>query len=142
MQKNTKLNELKLLPLDYSYVLPVFNTAIENLNNIEYVNNNIKNLSNFLTKPWIIGFIEAEGCFSIRKSNNHSFSIGQNDDIYLINAIKEYFQVTNKIRNPYGKFYFLEVYKKEVLFKIISHCTNYPLLGEKLESLNRLKSKL
>ena len=35
------------------------------------------------------GFIEAEGCFSIRKNNNHSFSIGQNDDIYLINAIKQ-----------------------------------------------------
>jgi hypothetical protein len=93
-------------------------------------------------RVWLSGFIEAEGCFSIRKSNNHSFSIGQNDDIYLINAIKEYFEVTNKIRNPYGKFYFLEVYKKEVLLKIISHCTNYPLLGEKLESLKKLKPKL
>jgi len=30
-----------------------------------------------------LDFIEAEGCFSIRNSNNHSFSIGQNDDRYL-----------------------------------------------------------
>jgi hypothetical protein len=93
-------------------------------------------------KGWLSGFIEAEGCFSIRKSNNHSFSIGQNDDIYLIDAIKQYFEVSNKIRNPYRKFFFLEVYKKEALLKIITHCTNYPLLGEKLESLNKFNQKL
>jgi hypothetical protein len=93
-------------------------------------------------KGWLSGFIEAEGCFSIRKSNNHSFSIGQNDDLYLIEAIQQYFEVTNKVRNPKGKFYFLEVYKKEVLLKIINHCTNYPLLGEKLEDLKKLSQKI
>ena len=93
-------------------------------------------------KTWLSGFIEAEGCFSIRKSNNHSFSIGQNDDVYLIYAIKKYFDITNIVRNPYGKFYFIEVYKKEVLFKIITHCVNYPLLGEKRESLKKFNQKL
>jgi len=93
-------------------------------------------------KGWLSGFIEAEGCFSIRKSNNHSFSIGQNDDLYLIEAIKLYFESTNKVRNPYGKFYAVEIYKKEVLLKIISHCTNYPLFGEKLESLKKFNQKL
>ena len=92
-------------------------------------------------KGWLSGFIEAEGCFSIRKSNNHSFSIGQNDDFYLIEQIKQYFEVTNKIRNTNGKFYFLEIYKKEALLKIITHCTNYPLLGEKLESLKKFCQK-
>lgn len=86
-------------------------------------------------KAWLSGFIEAEGCFSIRKTKAHSFSIGQNDDVYLIDVIKQYFEISNKVRNPYGNFYFIEVYKKEVLAKIVAHCTNYPLLGEKLESL-------
>lgn len=93
-------------------------------------------------KEWLSGFIEAEGCFSIRKSNNHSFSIGQNEDFYLIDAIKQFFSVTNQIRYTNSKFYFLEIYKKEVLLKIITHCTNYPLLGQKLESLKVFHKKL
>jgi cytochrome c oxidase subunit 1 len=88
-------------------------------------------------KSWLSGFIEAEGCFSIRKINNHSFSIGQNEDFYLINRIKEYTKATNKVRNPYGKFYSLEIYKKESLKQIIHHFYYYPLLGEKAESLKR-----
>ena len=94
----------------------------------------------FYFKAWLSGFIEAEGCFSIRKTKAHSFSIGQNDDVYLIDAIKQYFEVSNKVRNPYGNFYFTEVYKKEVLAKIVAHCTNYPLLGEKLESLKKFRA--
>lgn len=93
-------------------------------------------------KAWLSGFIEGEGCFSIRKSEAHSFSIGQNDDLYIIEAIKQYFEVSNKVRNPNGNFYFLEVYKKEVLAKIVSHCTNYPLLGNKLESLKKFQKIL
>lgn len=102
-------------------------------------NTNIKVPTYF--KAWLSGFIEAEGCFSIlrSKTKEHSFSIGQNDDVYLIEAIKQYFEVSNKVRNPYGNFYFLEVYKKEKLAKIVAHCTNYPLLGEKLESLKKFK---
>ena len=96
----------------------------------------------FYFKAWLSGFIEAEGCFSIRKTKAHSFSIGQNDDVYLIDAIKQYFEVSNKVRNPYGNFYFLEVYKKEVLAKIVAHFTNYPLLGEKLESLKKFNEKI
>lgn len=91
---------------------------------------------------WLSGFIEAEGCFSIRKSNNHSFSIGQNDDIYLINLIKEYLKTTNIVRNPYRNFYSLEVYKKETLNFLINHIKIYPLLGEKAESFHKWEKKI
>ena len=91
---------------------------------------------------WFSGFIEAEGCFSIRKSNGHSFSIGQNDDIYLINVIKEYIHATNTVKNPSRNFYFLEIYKKETLRFIINHIKFYPLLGEKAESFHKWEQKI
>jgi hypothetical protein len=92
-------------------------------------------------KEWLSGFVEAEGCFSIRKNNNHSFSIGQKDDIYLINVIKENFNATNIVRNPYSNFYLLEIYRKETIKTILNHFSNYPLLGEKAESFFKWKQK-
>lgn len=114
------------------YLTAIINTEpfiIEN-------NSQVLALPNYF-KEWLSGFIEAEGCFSIRKNNNHSFSIGLNDDLYLMNGIKQYLEAKNKIRNPHGKFYSIEIYRKETLKKIINHCKDYPLLGEKAESLKK-----
>ena len=45
------------------------------------------------------------------------------------------------IRKPYKDkdFYSLEVYRKDVLNKIIQHCEFYPLLGAKNDSLLKFK---
>ena len=88
------------------------------------------------------GFIEAEGCFSIRKNNNSSFSIGQKKDEYLIKAIKQFFGASNRIRKTNHSFYSLEIYKKEILIKIIDHCINNPLLGEKAISLQKFDQNI
>ena len=86
---------------------------------------------------WLSGFIEAKGCFSIRVNENHSFSIGQNEDFYLLDNIKIFFNLSVMVKNPYKKVYLIESYKKETLNRIINHCTNYPLLGEKSQSLEK-----
>jgi hypothetical protein len=86
---------------------------------------------------WLSGFIEAEGCFSTRVGNKYSFSIGQNEDYYILQAIKTYFNLSVIIRNPNKNFYILETYKKETLSTILNHCIKYPLLGHKSQSLDK-----
>ena len=88
------------------------------------------------------GFIEAEGCFSIRKNNYHSFSIAQKDEKELINSIKIYFGIQSKVRNSKGNMWSIETYKKSTLFNIINHCNEFPLLGEKLLSFDKFKKKI
>jgi hypothetical protein len=112
--------------------------------NLKYNNEQLTNIrSRFLIpnyfEVWLSGFIESKGCFSIRKSN-HFFSIEYSDD-YLVEAIKQYFKITNEVRYSYDRLYFLEVYKKEELLKIITHCTKNPLLGEKYKLLKALTEK-
>jgi hypothetical protein len=112
--------------------------SIRNLkynNQLSIIKSNINFNIPFYFKEWLSGFIEAKGQFIVKESNNRYFLIGQNYDIYLINAIKKYFNISNKINNTHDKFYFLKIYKKETLLKIITHCTNYPLIGDKLEKL-------
>jgi len=105
----------------------------------------IASRDHYYFKGWLSGFIEAEGCFSIRKKNNHSFSIGQIDDCYIISTIKQEFEAVNKVRNikkANNYFYSIEIYRKEVLIRIINHFKDYPLLGEKSISLQKFSHYL
>ncbi len=110
----------------------------------KYLNPNLDivkiDCANNYFNAWLSGFIEAEGCFSIRdKSNSHSFSIGQNNDKYILEAIKNHFYSKNEIRKINNKFWFIEIYRKLTLIKIINHCINYPLLGEKILSFTKFR---
>lgn len=98
---------------------------------IKQFNNSFTITRPYYFNAWLSGFIEAEGSFVLRTTSYPSFSIGQNNDKYLISAINRHFGGVNKILNKHKTFYTLEIYRKSVLQDIAKHFKDYPLIGHK-----------
>lgn len=79
----------------YSTDLPEYSRPNKNLNDVTSI------INAFYFPAWLVGFIEAEGCFSIYKQNNDylvaSFDISQTDGEVIISAIKKYLSFTTSI---------------------------------------------
>jgi hypothetical protein len=92
--------------------------------------------------PWLSGFIEAEGNFSLvfnekgylRKS---AFTIGLNDELHVLIWINQYFNSKTAILKDKAKkdgnfeYYRLYLYNAESRKLIFEHLYKYPLLGYK-----------
>nr|AYE93210.1 LAGLIDADG homing endonuclease [Termitomyces sp.] len=79
-------------------------------------------------KEWLAGFIESEGSFSARVKGNYSFSIGQNHDLYLIEAIQNFYEVNHLKISKKGKisnipFYEISIGSASGTEKVIIHCS-------------------
>lgn len=81
---------------------------------------------------WLAGFIEAEGCFSNGSSGTSTFSIAQNHDHYLIEAIRDFYDVSHlTIHKSIGKvsgytLYTLQIRSLIGVSRVVNHCM--PLL--------------
>lgn len=113
-------------------------------NNKKFILENLSCLKNLPVyfAPWLSGFIEAEGNFNLvfnekgqlRKS---AFTIGQNDELHIIEWIKSYFNSNNTIYTDKPKkggnfqHYRLFLYNAESRKLLFEHFNKYPLLGYK-----------
>jgi hypothetical protein len=87
----------------------------------------------------LCGFVEAEGCFCTRKNKTKSFSIGQKRNKNVIEVIKSFFDLKNKVQEKANDFYFIETYNKASLGKIIYFFNRYSLKGYCGERFNDFK---
>ena len=93
-------------------------------------------------KWWLSGLVEAEGCFCIRKNGNQSFSVSQKNDRLIIDSVKTFFEIPNKvIQKKYGTLV-VETFNSRCCFKVSNFFEKYPLRGEKISSFNRFKTHL
>lgn len=133
LEKNSKLNEMKLLLSDNSYISPIFKVSIKELNNIEYIEKNISNLLNnfklFVSKAWLVGFIEAEGSFYITKKDTNRYEMGfgitQKLDPYILYCIKNVLYLKSNVRRKEKHNYFiLDTTVKSDILNIIDYFQN------------------
>ena len=98
--------------------------------------------------PWLSGFIEAEGNFHLLFNDKNvlrasKFTIGQNDEVHILNWIKSYFKSSNAITRDKKKnsanfdYFRLSLYNAESRNNIFNHFNKYPLLGYKTVSYNK-----
>lgn len=94
------------------------------------INININNNYNHnYINVWFLGFIENKGKFIIRKNNNNSFLFYINDK-HLIEFLKNYFNIKNKLIYK-NNIYILEVYNKYYINIFIKFFNKYNLQGYK-----------
>lgn len=124
---NLYINYYNLKYTLYNYYLPI------KYPNFKY-NDNVNTFMYHYINSWLAGFTEVEGCFVNRKNQNYSFILAQNDKL-LIEFIKNYFNIHNKI-GLNKNIYIIEVYKKELLLLFIDFFNKYKLQGNKLSQFN------
>lgn len=90
---------------------------------------------------WLSGFMEIKGSFDVNikkdSSYSYSFSIEHCNDYYIIYNIYKLYNLNVKIKDFNDMSIVLTTYKKDNLNNIISHCTSYPLQGEKSKKLSQ-----
>lgn len=111
----------------YSECLPEYTRSSKPLNLIESI------LSTYYFPAWLVGFIEAEGCFSVYKLNKDkdylvaSFDIAQRDGDILISAIREYLSFTNAIYLDKTNCFKLKVTGIRSLDNVVRFIKNAPV---------------
>ena len=126
-----RFREALLSGIIYSEDLPEYSRSNIPLNSVE----SIINLSYF--PAWLVGFIEAEGCFSVYKQNDSyliaSFDISQTGGDIIISAIKKYLSFTTAIHLDKTNSYRLKVTSVRSIENIIKFLGRAPvkLLGNK-----------
>ena len=111
-ERYKKLMNLKNSKKENNYISPAWN-------NVSLPLINIKVLQNIMTKPWVIGFIEAEGSFYLVSKDSkrivHAFGITLKLDSIVLEGIRLLLHVPSSVR-------YKEIYNHHILDTTNSRC--------------------
>jgi LAGLIDADG endonuclease len=116
-EKDKKLFYLKSKEVDLNYISPVWNKACLPLESVN-------DLNNVMTKPWLVGFIEAEGSFYLVSKTAtricHGFGLTQKLDSIVLQGIKLLLHIPNDVRyKPNHNHYILDTSNSRAIENII-----------------------
>jgi len=127
--------ELLLNEVHFSKDLPDYIRPIEPNNSIETI------LDKPYFKPWLIGFIEAEGSFSVYKpikddSKVASFDISQTNGSILIEAIKKEFSLTPNVYQDKTNAFKLKISSVRAVENVVKYIQKAPLNSWAIKNYN------
>nr|YP_010714060.1 LAGLIDADG homing endonuclease [Fuscoporia gilva]WDD39623.1 LAGLIDADG homing endonuclease [Fuscoporia gilva] len=109
------------------YISPVFTVLGDNLEKIKILIN-YDFCSKIMSKPWLIGFTEAEGSFYLVKKSNkrivHAFEINQKLDEIVLISIKHLLHISTKVQYKKAGYYSLNTTNSRAIENIISYYKN------------------
>jgi hypothetical protein len=128
-----RFKNILLSGIIHSADLPEYNRSNININNVEQI------IGAPYFSAWLVGFIEAEGCFSSYKLNKEteytigSFDIAQKHGDVIIKAIKDFLHLKTSIYIDKTDCYRLKVTSKRSIENVIKFLNKAPvkLLGNK-----------
>lgn len=121
-QKDIELFFLKNKSIAYNYISPVWNDTNLPLKTV-------KDISAIMTKPWLVGFIEAEGSFYLVSKTStrisHGFGLTQKLDSVVLEGIRLTLHMPNavKYKSNYGH-YILDTTNSRAIENIIKYFNN------------------
>ena len=121
-EKDNQLFYLKNKEVDPNYISPVWNKASLPLESVN-------DLNNVITKPWLVGFIEAEGSFYLVSKTAtrtcHGFGLTQKLDSVVLQGIKLLLHIPNEVRyKPNHNHYILDTTNSRAIENIIIYFNN------------------
>ena len=115
--KDLKLLDLKNSKLPSNYKSPAWN-------NVYLPLDNVNTIGNIMSKPWLVGFIEAEGSFYLtnKYSNRivHGFGLTQKLDEIVLQAVALILHISNTVRyKEIHNYYILDTTNSRAIENVI-----------------------
>lgn len=121
-QKKTKLDTILLSKPSSNYISPAWSK-------ISLPIKDAYEVTNVMTKPWIVGFIEAEGSFYLvnkdAKRIVHGFGISQKLDKVVLEGIKHILHISTSVKfKNKQNYYILDTTNSRAIENIIKYFSN------------------